>query len=465
MEVKTQSDVPSPVVVDVTHDAARLSPSDLFALKHPDSPGIVVKESFLGRQSALAVRDALTELATSGTFHEAKVGAGQSLRNDRTVRGDKIHWIQTPNGLNAPTESVDPAILHLRRQVESLVYGLKKVSPKLDLRNVVSTQFAVFPGDGARFVKHVDTYLNAHRNEQEGVSKDGLVRLITCVYYLNDRWEPEHGGHLRVHLKDSKLLPAYHWDVPPNLDTLLVFRSLDVEHEVMPTYRERKAVTIWYYGKQSQAAPASRTETSSVPRPLPSITGSNSDHAEQASVFVAIPSYRDSECRHTVDNLLAQATFPKRISIGICLQTDDEDDTQAYLESKYSTSQVRVHWVDYREAAGPCVARRQAQKLYQGHFRRCSGLPALHFRRQQSSRKCRMMKLYASCSSEKNLQWLHGCGLRVGTFSLLQKLWCITFGLEPIVLFSKSWKVMRPSGIELPPLTTSSSCCELTRRQ
>lgn len=366
MEAKTQSDVPSPVVVDVTHDAARLSPSDLFALKHPDSPGIVVKESFLGRQSALAVRDALTELATSGTFHEAKVGAGQNLRNDRMVRGDKIHWIQTPNDLSAPTESVNPAILHLRRQVESLVYGLKKVSPELDLRNVVSTQFAVFPGDGARFVKHVDTYLNAHRNEQEGVSKDGLVRLITCVYYLNDRWEPEHGGHLRVHLKDSKLLPAYHWDVPPNLDTLLVFRSLDVEHEVMPTYRERKAVTIWYYGKQSQAAPASRTETSSVPCPLPSTTGSNSDHAEQASVFVAIPSYRDSECRHTVDNLLAQATFPERISIGICLQTDDEDDTQAYLESKYSTSQVRVHWVDYREAAGPCVARRQAQKLYQG---------------------------------------------------------------------------------------------------
>lgn len=117
------------------------------ALKHPESPGFVVKEGFLGRQNALAVRDALTELAQSETFHEAKVGAGENARNDRAVRGDKILWIQTPSDLNAPTDGdkgASSAILYLRRQVESLVYGLKKVSPELDLRNVVSTQFAVF---------------------------------------------------------------------------------------------------------------------------------------------------------------------------------------------------------------------------------------------------------------------------------------------------------------------------------
>ncbi|KAG6953323.1 hypothetical protein JG688_00012878 [Phytophthora aleatoria] len=157
---KTQSDISNRIVLDASHHAAKLNPSELFALKHPESPGFVIKEAFLGRQNALAVRDALTELAASGTFHEAKVGAGQNLRSDRAV--------------------------------ETLVYGLKKVSPELDLRNVVSTQFAIFPGDGARFVKHVDTYSNAHSDERGGMSKDGLVRLVTCVYYLNDQWEPEH---------------------------------------------------------------------------------------------------------------------------------------------------------------------------------------------------------------------------------------------------------------------------------
>eukprot|EP00644_Phytophthora_capsici_P014857 jgi/Phyca11/554741/estExt2_Genewise1Plus.C_PHYCAscaffold_650008 len=99
----------------------------------------------------------------------------------------------------------------------------------------------------------------------------------------------------------------------------------------------------------------------SIPRPLPSATGNS-----QASIFVAIPSYRDTQCRHTVDDMLARATFPGRVSIGICLQSDADDDTQEYLENRYSIDKVRVQWVDFRNAAGPCVARAQAQKLWQG---------------------------------------------------------------------------------------------------
>ncbi|KAK1944908.1 [Skp1-protein]-hydroxyproline N-acetylglucosaminyltransferase [Phytophthora citrophthora] len=359
-EEKTQLKASPPSILDPMTHPAKLNPSELFLLKHPGSPGFVVKEGFLGQQNALAVRDALTQLAEKEQFHDAKVGAGHNLRNDRAVRGDKIHWIQTPSDLNVASENDSSAILHLRRQVESLVYGLKKVSPELDLRNVVSTQFAVFPGDGARFIKHFDTYSNTQRDER-GMIKDGLVRLVTCVYYLNDQWEPEHGGHLRVHLKDSNILPACQWDVPPKLDTLIVFRSLDVEHEVLPTYCERKAVTIWYYGIPPDA-PVKNT-SASIPHALPSATGNNQD---QASIFVAIPSYRDSECRHTVDDLLARATFPGRVSIGICLQSDADDGTQEYLENRYSIDKVRVQWVDFRNAAGPCVARAQVQKLWQG---------------------------------------------------------------------------------------------------
>ncbi|KAG2507407.1 hypothetical protein BBO99_00008518 [Phytophthora kernoviae] len=231
--------------------SAQLNPSELFALKHPDSPGFVVKEHFLGQQNALAVRDALLEMVQSHPFHEAKIGVGENLRNDRAVRGDRIHWIQMPRDPNAPTSEgvISPAILHLHKQVESLVFSLKKVSPELDLRNVVSTQLAIFSGDGARFVKHLDANSNAQWDEYGATSNDGLVRLVTCVYYLGDQWNSEHGGQLRVHLKDTSVLPVCHWDIPPKLDTLVVFRSLDVEHEVLPTHQKRMAITIWYYGK------------------------------------------------------------------------------------------------------------------------------------------------------------------------------------------------------------------------
>lgn len=368
---KQQVEERSERALDITSRSAQLNPSELFVLKHPDSPGFVVKEGFLGRQNALAVRDALVNVAKSNEFHDAKVGAGGNSRNDRAVRGDRIHWIKTPRDPQAPSEGdvTSPAILHLRKQVESLVFGLKKVSPELDVRNVISTQFAIFPGDGARFVKHLDTYSNAQRDEHGAMSEDGLVRLVTCVYYLNDDWEPEDGGQLRVHLKETANLPACQWDVPPSLDTLVIFRSLDVEHEVLPTYTERKAVTIWFYGKPQRTrgtSPEVSRPVNYAPPPLPSVTGNQAELAATATIFVAIPSYRDPECRHTVDDLLARATFPDRISLGICLQADEHDDTRSYLESKYSSSKVRIHFVDYRKAAGPCVARAQAQKLWQG---------------------------------------------------------------------------------------------------
>ncbi|KAF1334872.1 C transferase, partial [Globisporangium splendens] len=356
---------------------AKLNPSELFVLKHPESPGFVVKDAFLGSDHAVAVRDALLALTKTELFHEAKVGHGDHLRNERTVRGDRIHWVKRPSDLNR-SDVLHPAILYLMKQVESVAYGFKKANPDLDLRNVTSTQFAIFPGDGSRFVKHTDTYSTAHQDES-GISSssDGLVRILTCVYYLNQDWVPEHEGQLRVYVKGTSTLPMQHWDVAPKLDTLVVFRSLDVEHEVLPTFHERMAITVWYYGRaaKEQPDPASRSgllkqQSQTSSKPLPSLSQNSNLSSKEAgdarTIFVGIPSYRDPECRHTVADLLQKATFPDRIHIGIYLQENENDDTLRHFEETYPRSQVRMQFVDYRSAAGPCVARAGVQKLWNG---------------------------------------------------------------------------------------------------
>lgn len=202
------------------------------------------------------------------------------------------------------------------------------------------------------------------------------MRVLTCVYYLNEQWEPEQGGKLRVYVNgESSSSSGSHWDVAPKLDTLVVFRSLDVEHEVLPAFQERMALTIWYYGRagrqQSEVVNAETLASLPVssPKPLPIKQPEPSESSASVlgdTIFVAVPSYRDPECRHTVDDLLSKATHPSRIRIGICLQDDEqEDDTRQYLEAKYSPEQVRIKYVDYRDAAGPCVARFEAQKLWE----------------------------------------------------------------------------------------------------
>ncbi|GLD93938.1 hypothetical protein PINS_up002543 [Pythium insidiosum] len=342
----------------------KLNPSELFVLQHPTSPGFVVKEGFLGIEDAHRVRAALLALAERASFHDAGVGHGTNFRQEQALRGDRIHWIQRDN-----KEDLNPAISLLLRRIESLVYGVKNAVPELQLRNVTSTQLAIFPGDGSRFVRHTDTYASAHAQHRSSVGGESteLVRRLTCVYYLNDDWVPEHQGHLRVYTKQQTVAPRTmppHWDVAPRLDTLVVFRSTDVEHEVLPAFHERMALTTWYYGPP--------------PSPSPSCVAPATSRVERktdGSIFVAIPSYRDPECAPTVIDLFRKASDPSRLSVGICLQSENEHKDELKLREAVASAlgersprpeQLRIRWLHFSEAAGPCVARAEAQSLWTG---------------------------------------------------------------------------------------------------
>ncbi|KAJ0398373.1 hypothetical protein ATCC90586_000710 [Pythium insidiosum] len=338
----------------------KLSPSELFVLQQPASPGYVVKEGFLGYDDAQRVRTALAELATRASFHDAGVSHGTNRRQEQAVRGDRIHWIRRESS------DLDPAISLLFRRIESLVYGVKNAVPELQLRNVTSTQLAIFPGDGSRFVRHTDTYSSAHAQHRSSSDDHAteLVRRLTCVYYLNDDWSPEHQGHLRVFTKGAAASSAMapHWDIAPRLDTLVVFRSTDVEHEVLPAFHERMALTTWYYGPPPSSG-------------LPPMPRAPVTRATDGSIFVAIPSYRDPECAPTVIDLFRKASHPSRIFVGICLQSEHEELDEAALradvaaalgERQPRANQLRIRWMHYSDAAGPCVARAEAQSLWSG---------------------------------------------------------------------------------------------------
>jgi len=86
--------------------------------------------------------------------------------------------------------------------------------PHLTLTSGSSVQIACYPGDGSRYVKHID----AHKKRSPGVDKgrsDGAKsqRLFTFLYYLNDEWSPEDGGCLRIH--DVDHAKSKYWDIEP----------------------------------------------------------------------------------------------------------------------------------------------------------------------------------------------------------------------------------------------------------
>lgn len=80
----------------------------------------------------------------------------------------------------------------------------------------------------------------------------------------------------------------------------------------------------------------------------------------ESKIFVSICSYRDPECKHTIQDLFEKSKNPKRIHVGVCLQYDVGEHKDE-LNTKYKSQISEIH-MDCRSAKGPCFARFLIQK-------------------------------------------------------------------------------------------------------
>ena len=210
------------------------------------------------------------------------------------------------------------------------------------------------------------------------------------VRYANESWEPAHGGALRLYVPRAWSRSG-HFDLEPRLDTVVVFRSELVEHEVMAVHSPRLAITQWWYGQPARgttasgvnATPSPGLDATAAPRPPPrararaapgppALPLAKDARAARARIFVSIASYRDSECLPTIRALFENAAFSERIFVGVVSQHETREGVDGPLfaaeHALDARDAARVRWdvIDWREAAGPCVARARAQQLWRG---------------------------------------------------------------------------------------------------
>lgn len=168
----------------------------------PDSAGL--------RQSLIAARDA-------GRFHRAAVGQGVAQRVRDEIRGDHVMWLE-PTGGAPVIEGYFAAMERPRKAINQ--------TPYLGLFDY-EAHFAWYP-PGAFYQKHLDGFAGDKR------------RKVSCVLYLNDHWQANEGGALRL------FLPQGERDVLPQAGTLACFLSDDLWHAVQPATRERMSITGWF---------------------------------------------------------------------------------------------------------------------------------------------------------------------------------------------------------------------------
>jgi SM-20-related protein len=184
-------------------------------------PGVLVRDGWLGQTAASAVLGEVEAVVRAGVLRPAGLSRGAHHRVDPETRGDAIGWL-------AP-ETAGPALARLLAAFDALREALNREA-FLGLART-DIQLARYPGGGAGYRRHRDAF--------PGRSN----RRVTALYYLNPAWQPAHGGLLRCHLDGGPL------DVEPVADRLVCFLSERVEHEVLPAFAPRLAVTAWFYGR------------------------------------------------------------------------------------------------------------------------------------------------------------------------------------------------------------------------
>lgn len=155
--------------------------------------------------------------ARDGALSPAGVGRGQGLAVREGIRGDSIQWLES--GQSPPSDGYLQAMDEVRQALNQAFFlGLEDFE----------CHFASYP-PGAFYQKHLDRF------------RDDDRRTVTAVYYLNDDWQADEGGALRMYLPDETEL-----DVLPAAGTLILFMSAELPHEVLPATRERLSLTGWF---------------------------------------------------------------------------------------------------------------------------------------------------------------------------------------------------------------------------
>jgi SM-20-related protein len=173
----------------------------------------------LGDELLASLCEEVQILDRTDALRVAGIGRGLDKTRDRSVRRDRIAWLQ---GETAAQSGLFQAFETIRSGLnQRLFLGLKRFE----------SHYATYhPGDFYR--KHVDSF------------QGRASRVVSVVLYLNDNWQQADGGELQVFNRDSE--QEICGRVSPELGRMAIFMSEEIPHEVLPANRTRYSVACWF---------------------------------------------------------------------------------------------------------------------------------------------------------------------------------------------------------------------------
>ncbi|WP_416240395.1 2OG-Fe(II) oxygenase [Marinobacter sp. F3R08] len=175
--------------------------------------------SRLGINLLAALKHEVQILDRTDAMKKAGIGRGSDLVRDRTVRRDRIAWLQ---GVTAPQAALFEFFETIRQGLnQRLFLGLKRFE----------THYATYHS-GDFYKKHLDSF------------KGRASRVVSLVLYLNEEWQAADGGALQVFNRDNEHEVC--GVVLPEIGRMALFMSEEVPHEVLPANRTRYSLACWF---------------------------------------------------------------------------------------------------------------------------------------------------------------------------------------------------------------------------
>lgn len=189
--------------------------------------GFCIVENFLDIATVSSLAGEAIALKTRAELKPAGIGRENRALNAE-IRGDSIYWLDAAQaGMAQQTyfARMEELRLELNQALYLGLFGLE-------------SHLAVYPA-GAFYKRHLDCFANADSSKPQ--------RKISCIVYLNEQWQTDDAGELRLYLnRDGKDQSAF-IDISPKAGRAVIFLSDTFYHEVLPARRERISLTGWFF--------------------------------------------------------------------------------------------------------------------------------------------------------------------------------------------------------------------------
>jgi SM-20-related protein len=178
---------------------------------------ICVADNIVSEATVLALRQEAVEDYKQGEFEKAKIGKGIEKKRIDEIRGDKVRWLEMEFATLAQTD------------YWQWIEGLRSYLRDFFRVHLERTELhlAYYP-KGAFYSRHLDQF------------KGQSNRIFSIILYLNQEWKEGDGGELRVYYPDASFK-----NFAPLGGRLIIFRSDEMEHEVLEANVPRISVTGW----------------------------------------------------------------------------------------------------------------------------------------------------------------------------------------------------------------------------